>query len=109
MKKEESKPVWQQIKQIIETCGGEDFMKSAGLLPKQETLEEAAENYINKFYTTYAFKELLKNLFIEAAKWQQERMYSEEEVKHLIKQACYHSGVSVFHKFEKWFNKFKKK
>jgi hypothetical protein len=36
--KEEPKQVWEQI---IETCGGkEEFMKSAGLLPKQETLEE---------------------------------------------------------------------
>jgi hypothetical protein len=37
-----------------------------------------------------------------------ERMYSEEEVKHLIHQACYFSGVRVFHKFHKWFSKFKK-
>ncbi len=47
---------------------------------KKETLEEAAENHINKFYTTYAFKKVLESLFIDAAKWQAERMYSEEEV-----------------------------
>jgi hypothetical protein len=40
--KEEPKQVW---KQIIETCGGKEaFMESAGLKPKQETLEEVAEN-----------------------------------------------------------------
>jgi hypothetical protein len=39
--KEDPIPVW---KQIIETCGGEEeFMKSAGLLPKQEELEEAKQ------------------------------------------------------------------
>jgi hypothetical protein len=42
---------------------------------KQETLEEAAERYIaednyNRYY----------NDFIEGAKWQQERMYSEEDM-----------------------------
>ena len=41
--------------------------------PKQETLEEAAEKYTNNPFT--------KAGFIEGAKWQQERSYSEEEVK----------------------------
>lgn len=44
-----------------------------------ETLEEAAERYIaednnNRYY----------NDFINGAKWQQERSYSEEEVLHLL-------------------------
>lgn len=47
--------------------------------------------------------------FQECAKYQAERMYSEEEVKHLIHLACHHSGVSVFKRFEKWFENFKKK
>jgi hypothetical protein len=41
--------------------------------PKQETLEEVAENHVNKFYTTYAFKKVLESLFVEGAKWQQEQ------------------------------------
>lgn len=53
--------------------------------PKQETFEEFAENYLNKFYSNYAFKDLLKPLLIDGAKWQQERMYSEEEVRKAIK------------------------
>ena len=39
----------------------------------QETLEEAAENY-------WAKQPYNEDPFIEGAKWQQERMYSEEEV-----------------------------
>jgi hypothetical protein len=42
---------------------------------KQETLEEAAKEY-DKNSTRWG----AKNIFIDGAKWQQERMYSEEEV-----------------------------
>jgi hypothetical protein len=48
--------------------------------PKQETLEEAA---INKYGTGYGAVDSV-NAFIEGAKWQQERMYSEEEVGELV-------------------------
>jgi hypothetical protein len=87
--------------------------------PKQETLEEVAENYINKFYSHYVFKELLKPIFIDAVKFQQEQdknKYSEEEVlthlNNLIKMPS-----SELDKFTndtglvtmKWFEQFKKK
>jgi hypothetical protein len=39
-----------------------------------KTLEEAAERY-DKKYIEYVY-----DAFIEGAKWQQERMYSEEEI-----------------------------
>ena len=53
--------------------------------PKQETLEEAAESWLKS-------KTLLKTSqapglligFIEGAKWQAERMYSEEEVRQML-------------------------
>jgi hypothetical protein len=64
--KEEPKPIW---KQIIEDCGGEEeFMKSAGLLPKQETLEEAAARYTCGWGENDDEK-----AFMVGAKWQQER------------------------------------
>jgi hypothetical protein len=77
---EEPKPVW---KQIIEDCGGEEaFMEAAGLKPKQETLEEAAEKYVEdfelSFYNTIEeipVKEMAKKDFIEGAKCQAERMF----------------------------------
>jgi hypothetical protein len=53
---------------------------------KQETLEEAAEKYAD-FSNDYVpmsfgdkFNETTKRDFIEGAKWQQERKYSEEEM-----------------------------
>jgi hypothetical protein len=66
--------------------------------PKQETLEEAAEH--EWIYNEYGFetgynpercingaiqKPKFINGFIKGAKWQAERMYSEEEVKQLVK------------------------
>ena len=64
--------------------------------PKQETLEEAAENY----YKLYQVKEG----FIDGAKWQQERMYSEEEVLKLLKEFHF-----VDENYKTWFEQNKKK
>jgi hypothetical protein len=65
--------------------------------PKQETLEEAAEMYADKQSDASMRKDPLeysksgeelwdeaKTDFIAGAKWQQERMYSEEEVRQLL-------------------------
>jgi hypothetical protein len=71
--------------------------------PKKETLEEAAKIHLNSGKIPNDYQS-----FIQGAKWQAERIYSEEEVKHLIHQACYFSGVRVFQKFDKWFSQFKK-
>jgi hypothetical protein len=63
-----------------------DMMKSDEKLglyeePKQETLEEAAERFYHLGIWT-AEESLIRRLaFINGAKWQQERMYSKEEVK----------------------------
>jgi len=66
---------------------------------KQETLEEAAENHINNDLDLYESlvdghisydigMDLLNNLFINGAKWKEERMYSDEP-KPTIKQVDY--------------------
>ena len=79
---------------------------------KQETIEEAAEKFVNNTrYRNY------KVLFIEGAKWQAERMYSEEEVyKLLLKhQSDYRSYVRNSYPLtwsfdiKDWFEKYKKK
>jgi hypothetical protein len=59
--------------------------------PKQETLEEAAEKYANELPEPYNYGINLdkKKGFIEGAKWQAERMYSEEEVEAIWKFALY--------------------
>jgi hypothetical protein len=48
---------------------------------KQETLEEAADKYENSFKESDGTESVD---FIEGAKWQSERMYSEEEVRKLL-------------------------
>ena len=73
--------------------------------PKQETLEEAAEN---KYGLSDKYS---KNRigFIEGAKWQQERSYSEEEVYHILVEHTaflFQGGKSTL---TEWFEQFKKK
>ena len=75
---------------------------------KQETIKEAAKKYplINQ-----------RIGFIEGAKWQQERSYSEEEVYNLLLKAiqdCYdeqleHHYAGDYRNFKQWFEQFKKK
>jgi hypothetical protein len=65
---------------------------------KQETLKEAAENYINDDLDLYESLvdghisynigiDLLNNLFISGAKWQAERMYSYDELRRIAYNA----------------------
>ena len=65
--KEKPKQIWEQI---IEDCGGEEeFMKSAGLLPKQETLEE---------FIRIESKSANESIGImKGVEWQSKRSYSE--------------------------------
>ena len=87
---------------------------------KQETtLEEAAERYVEE----YKWEEERDPWydFMEGAKWQQERMYSEEEVIELLQKALTHKddgeignlvtaqGEIRPANFYSWFNQFKKK
>lgn len=84
---------------------------------KQETLEEAADRYFpfaekigGETYTAYRG-------FMEGAKWQAERMYSEKEVYNLLEQAMkdaydyqlewHYNGD--YKDLKKWFEQVKKK
>jgi hypothetical protein len=75
--------------------------------PKQETLEEAAANL--------ADPNLCKtDNWIAGAKWQAERMYSEEEVRKIAEEVRWQVPATgnprEFTKnFDKWFEQFKKK
>jgi len=72
-----------------------------------ETLEEAAENY--NLNTINAFGDY--ESFIAGAKWQQERSYSEEDMR----DAYCNGALGLEYKksfnesFNKWFEQFKKK
>jgi hypothetical protein len=86
-------------------------MKYRGIKPKQETLEEAAEDYGNSIGNKDGTAQFD---FIKGAKWQQEQdknKYSEEEVLSMLR-----SFDSNFNQDElkesilkKWFEQFKKK
>jgi len=87
---------------------------------KQETLEEAAEKYENSFKESDGTESVD---FIEGAKWQAERSYSEEEVLEILqKWSMYQVDIElnklntkelsdVFRKtlsYKEWFEQFKK-
>jgi hypothetical protein len=69
---------------------------------EQETLEEAAANL--------ADPNLCKtDNWIAGAKWQSERMYSEEEVKQIIDATLIEHSDFVLADIPEWFEQFKKK
>ena len=82
---------------------------------KQETLEEAAHEML----VDYGIKSIgqsigvltVKKLMVNMAKWQAERMYSEEEVFNLCREFAIfvqRKGPS-YKKQQEWFEQFKKK
>jgi hypothetical protein len=88
-----------------------------------KTLEEAAERYAD-YSNDYVpmsfgdkFNETTKTDFIAGAKWQQERMYSEEEVYSLLEQSMKDCHLWELEKhyskdyknLTEWFEQFKKK
>jgi hypothetical protein len=86
--------------------------------PKQETLEEAAKRLyprlINDPYNPMEDdNKENRDIWIEGAKWQSERMYSEEEVLELLekRQDYMNSDEDIFdyQSTKQWFKQFKKK
>ncbi len=75
---------------------------------KQETLEEAAidttKKYINEREKQTAYLE-----FIEGAKWQAEKMYSEEEVLNILQEFKRYLSFGDEISQSDWFKQFKKK
>jgi hypothetical protein len=99
----------------IDSATGEDLGKvsyiplpNVDYVPKQETLEEAAEKQwgklaiINDRSAVIAFK--------AGAKWQAERMYSEEDMREaFIAGTQFEEDYDYNLYMEKWFEQFKKK
>ena len=74
----------------------------------KKELEEVAKNeseYLGDWQGTDRYQQG----FIEGAKRLQERMYSEEEVKHIIEKTLIEYSDYVLADIPKWFEKFKKK
>jgi hypothetical protein len=84
---------------------------------KQETLEEVAENFwLNDNSMSDNDRISYVNGFLTCAKWQQEKSYSEEDMKQAFKVGFtigYGSDVHAIddkdRTFKKWFEQFKKK
>jgi len=80
-------------------------------LPTQKTLEEVAERLVNRPYGNV----VSKSSFIAGAKWQAERMYSEEDMREAFRQGennvSYNSKYGYTFKLteKEWFEQFKKK
>lgn len=96
------------IKPTTDESGNTHYNFKASLKeePKQKTLEEATEK---KYGTSiYDFDQV--DVFIEGAKWQQEKSYSEEEVLEILKLRLKWFRI-LPDEFEdnKWFEQFKKK
>jgi len=73
-----------------------------------ETLEKVAGKYATDMGGD--FHQGIYNAFKKGAKWQQERMYREEEVHHIIQMYSienYDIGYNI--SYDEWFEQFKKK
>jgi hypothetical protein len=76
--------------------------------PLQETLEEFIKSQPYYGYCTTEYKEGIE----VGAKWQAERMYSEEEVRKIAEEVRWQAignPLEFTKNFEKWFEQFKKK
>ena len=71
----------------------------------KDILEEAAEKY--NLNTINVFGDYQS--FIDGAKWQMERSYSEEEVLEIIRQYALEEHLITSSKPDIWFEQFKKK
>jgi hypothetical protein len=85
----------------------------------KETLEEAAErlypeNWESIMEGQHDSNSYERNAFIKGSKWQQERMYSEEDMRKAFKDGSLVTswsdmGISMkYDTFEEWFEQFKK-
>ena len=82
---------------------------------KEETLEEAAQRlYPINFSIDYDKNKEERDIWLEGAKWQAERMYSEEEVEQIARFG-FNAGrrvelkaVDLDFTFEQWFEQFSK-
>jgi hypothetical protein len=93
-----------QVEGVISPTIGE-FIEAQRRFNKQETLEEAAKRVQENFKTSE--EKPYELIFTLGAKWQAERMYSEEEVIKIAKQYARRCQAPI--QDSKWFEQFKKK
>lgn len=83
---------------------------------KEETIEEVAENFINKQdFKSLKIDDKIFEAILLGAKWKAIRSFSNDEVKEIAKYAFNvgrrmgSKGLSVGFSFDEWFENFKKK
>lgn len=79
---------------------------------KKETLEEVAEEYCKEVFSTgmiHGASNHARQAFIQGAKWQSKRMYSDKEVEYLLHKYM-QSQIPDWHGYStaKWFEQNKK-
>jgi hypothetical protein len=86
--------------------------------PKQETFEEAAKNFVNKYYSEESYKRDIEEAIKFGVKWQQEqdkKLYSEDDMKQAFENGSWVTswsdmGIEMkYDDFETWFKTYKKK
>ena len=85
-----------EVETLLDWLGKNHYYIGNDLLEKVEELKEMENQQI-------------ENAFEQGAKWQQERMYSEEEVFSIIDKAFHMYASSHRHDAKEWFEQFKKK
>ena len=105
-----NKTVPETLQHIKEFSKELDKLKS-----KQETLEEAAENYVRN-EPDATLKLISKYSFKDGAKWQSERMYSEQEVMSILINSLHSVELKdnknyskIYNGMKEWFEQNKKK
>jgi hypothetical protein len=108
------------LKKHLNSCEEYQGPRRSAIVDKQETLEEAAEKYVEDFDLSFynkieeiPIKEFGKEDFIAGAKWQQKRSYSEEDMISFATFYYTHQGKATEYwgkdLFKEWFEQFKKK
>ena len=105
-------PFFELVKEFAE------YYKKVPLVvePKQETLEEAAERYLQEWrllnnihLSNVIHAERCKNNFIAGAKWQADRMYSESDLREAYIAGKHGGKTQTYYEFQEWFEQHKKK
>ena len=76
---------------------------------KQETVEKAAENYTKDGNKHFMEKTNVELGFIAGAKWQQERCYSEEDMREAIVKSALSNIDNMIERCDEIIEQFKKK
>jgi hypothetical protein len=92
-----------------------ELIKNKNKMENKETLEEAAESRYGTDMDSYRGGNIfdqntdLKRGFVQGAKWQADRMYSEEEVKLILQEFKRYLSFGDEVPESEWFEQFKKK